>query len=208
MRRHEAEVVVSPVGDRDVKWAGCLWAARVQILMARKRLRNEDALPSSFDPKSLLVRGGEIVFVPHYIDREEVAEYWFATCGLEAPPPEPWCPSTCDKKREDGVAVRRHIGEGGVTMRRHEAEVVVSPVGDRDVKWAARKRLGNEDALPSSFDPKSLLVRGGEIVFIPHYIDREEVAEYWFATCGLEAPPPEPWCPSTCNSKYDLCFVI
>ncbi|CAG7863691.1 unnamed protein product [Brassica rapa] len=75
----------------------------------RKRV-SEDALPSSFAPKNLGIRGGEIVlkieFVLHSIDREQVAEYWFGTCGLQAPPPEQWCPPRPRGRRESATPSR------------------------------------------------------------------------------------------------------
>ncbi|KAF3518103.1 hypothetical protein DY000_02060144 [Brassica cretica] len=74
----------------------------------RKRI-SDDALPSSFGPKSLGVRDGEIVpkieFVLHSINREQFVEYWFATYGLQAPPPEPWCPPRPRGRREAATPI-------------------------------------------------------------------------------------------------------
>ncbi|CAN6932235.1 unnamed protein product [Brassica oleracea var. botrytis] len=75
----------------------------------RKRI-SEDALPSSFGPKILGVRDGKIVpkieFILHSIDCEQFVEYWFATFGLQAPPPGPWCPPRPRDRREAATPSR------------------------------------------------------------------------------------------------------
>ncbi|KAG2292976.1 hypothetical protein Bca52824_039645 [Brassica carinata] len=57
----------------------------------------------------------------------------------------------------------------------------------------------SESALSSCFDPESSRIRGDEAVleieFVAHYVDPYEADAYWVATCNMEMPPPELWCP-------------
>lgn len=57
----------------------------------------------------------------------------------------------------------------------------------------------SESALSSCFDPESSRIRGDEAVleieFVAHYVDPYEPDAYWVATCNMEMPPPELWCP-------------
>ncbi|KAF2580636.1 hypothetical protein F2Q68_00004745 [Brassica cretica] len=57
----------------------------------------------------------------------------------------------------------------------------------------------SESALSSCFDPESSRIRGDEAVleieFVAHYVDPYEADVYWVATCNMEMPPPELWCP-------------